>query len=115
MVGIGFIGFLGFVFVGMTAINQMLAGAMIGSADMGIMNNLTLFKSLSVFGLFQLSVPNLSFITEGIPHLVKWDYSFFAGNAGIIQFFLYSLTLALAFGLFLVMISMLYSFANRLR
>jgi hypothetical protein len=115
MVGIGFIGFLGFLFVGMTAINQIMAGAMIGSADMGILNNLTLFKSLNVFGLFSLSVPNLSFITEGIPHLVKWDYSYFAGNAGILQFFLYSLTLALAFGLFILMLSFLYSFANRLR
>lgn len=110
-----FIGFLGFCFIGMTLINRVLEGVFIASGDVAVLNNLTIFQDVSVFNAFTIPVLNLNFIKEGIPHLVMWDYSFFGGNAGIIQYFLYSITGAMAFGLFLLAIGMLYQMLSRAR
>jgi hypothetical protein len=105
---IGFVGFLAFCFVGMTLINRIMEGAFISASDISILNNLSVFRSQVLFGQFSIPVPNLNFIIVGIPHLVKWDYSFFGGNSGIIQYFLYSATAAMSFGLFLLFISTLF-------
>lgn len=109
------IGFLAFCFVGMTLINRILEGAFIAANDVTILNQLTVFRDLELFGLFTVPVPNLSFITEGIPHLVKWDYSFFGGNAAVFQYFLYSLTAALSFFLFMLVLGLLYQYFSRVR
>lgn len=109
---IPFIGFLGFIFVGMTLANRILEGAFISSSDVGILNQLTIFRDLSVFGLFTIPVPNLTFLT-GLYHLVKFDYSYFGGNAGLIQYFLYSLTLAFAVAAFFAIIAVLFSYYSR--
>lgn len=110
-----FIGFLAFCFVGMTVINRILEGAFIAAADVTILNQLTIFRDLELFGLFSVPVPNLDFIITGIPRLIKWDYSFFGGNAGIIQYFLYSATAAMSFFLFVLIIGLLYQYFNRVR
>lgn len=112
---ITFIGFLAFSFIGLTLINRVLEGAFLASADITVLNQLTIFRELELFGLFSVPVPNLSLITEGLPHLVMWDYTFFGGNAGIIQYFLYSVTAAMSFGLFLLVLGMLYQYFNRVR
>lgn len=112
---VNFIGFLAFVFVGMTLINRIMEGVFIAGAEIDSLNQLTVFRDIEIFGLFSVPVPNLEFLTSGIPHLVKWDYSFFGGNAGIIQYFLYSLTAAVSFGLFVLMIGLLYQYFNRSR
>jgi len=109
------IGILAFLFVGMTVINRVLEGAMIGSSEVGILNQLTIFRELNVAGLFSVPVLNLEFLTVGIPHLIKWDYSFFAGNAGLIQYFLYSFTAAVSFGLFVMMLGVIWNTIGRVR
>ena len=78
------VGFLAFTYVGMTLINRIMEGRFITGADVGIINNLTVFQSYQIFGAFTVPVPNLLFLTEGLPRLVKWDYSFFGGGAQII-------------------------------
>lgn len=99
------IGGLAFIFVGLTVINRVLEGQIIASADIDIINTLTIVRIQSFLGgWLKLPVLNLSFFTEGIPHLVMWDYSFFGGNAAIFMFFLYSLTAAVSFLIFTVII-----------
>jgi len=110
-----YIGLAAFLFVGMTLINRVLEGAMIGASEITILNQLTIFRSLNVVGLFDIPVLNLDFLTVGIPHLFKWDYAFFGGNASIVQYFLYSLTAAASFGLFILMLGLLYNMLGRLR
>ena len=110
-----FIGLVAFIFVGMTVINRVLEGAMIGSGEITILNQLTVFRELNVAGLFSIPVLNLNFLTVGLPHLFKWDYSFFAGNAGLIQYFLYSFTAAASFGLFLMMMGVVWNTIGRAR
>jgi len=107
------LGFLSFLFVGMTTLNRILEGAFITSSDVGIINTLTITHSQSIFGLFSIPVINADFFFTGIPRLVKWDYSFFGGNAAIFQYFLYSLTFALAFALFVIIIGMVSQFFAR--
>jgi hypothetical protein len=109
------IGFLTFIFVGMTLVNRILEGAFITSAEVGVMNSLAIFRNMNIAGVFTIPIPNLSFFTDGIKHLVTWDYSFFGGNAALIQFFLYSLTAAAAFLLFTIIIGLVYSAFARLR
>lgn len=110
---IAFIGFLSFCFVGMTLINRVLEGSFIGSGDTSILNNLTIFRNITMFGTFTIPVPNVQFITEGIPHLVKWDYSFFGGSGGLIQYFFYSMTGAVSFGLFVLTIGVFSYYLSR--
>jgi hypothetical protein len=108
-----YIGLAAFIFVGMTLVNRVLEGAMIGASEVTILNQLTIFRELNVAGLFGVPVLNLEFLTVGLPHLFKWDYSFFGGNASIIQYFLYSFTAAAAFGLFILMLGLLYNMFGR--
>jgi len=101
--------FLAFVFIGATAINRVLEGAFINSIDVAILNNILIFKSLNVFGLFSIPVINTGFITDGLPHLLNWDYSFFGGSADLIMYLLYTITAAVAFGLFITVVGSLAS------
>lgn len=98
----------------MTLINRVLEGQFITGSDVGILNSLSIFRVTEVLGIIPVPVLNLNFL-QGIMHLVKWDYSFFGGNAALIQFFLYSLTAALAFLLFTIMIPLAYQIFQRLR
>jgi len=108
-----FIGFLSFNFVGMTLLNRILEARFITADDVGIMNTLTITHEQSVYGLFTLPVLNADFFFVGLPRLVKWDYSFFGGNAAIFQYFLYSLTFALTFALFILIAGMIFQFFSR--
>src|SRR3990167_2211248 len=93
------IGFLSFCFLGFTLLNRILEGALQSSSDAAIFSTLYIFRPVNL-GLFTMPVPNLSFFTTGIPALLKWDYSFLGGNAGIITYFLYAVTTMVAFILF---------------
>jgi len=111
--GYHFIGFLAFLFIGMTLLNRLLEGAFITASDISVMNTLTITHDQSIFGLFTVPVINTDFFFVGIPRLVKWDYSFFRGNAAIFQYLLYSLTFALTFILFLAIIGMVSQYFAR--
>ena len=107
------IGFLAFCFVGMTALNRILEGAFITASDIGIINTLTITHNQSIFGLFNVPVLNADFFFTGIPRMVKWDYSFFGGNAALFQYFLYSLTFAVSFLLFIIIIGLVAQYFAR--
>ena len=107
------IGFLAFLFGGMTWFNRIIEGDMIAADEIAIMNTLTITHNQSVFGLFSIPVINTDFFLVGIPRLVKWDYSFFGGNAALFQYFLYSLTFALTFALFVIIIGVVSNYFSR--
>lgn len=109
------VGFLTFAFMGLTLVNRVLEGTFIAAGDASIVNSVMVFREISVFGLFSLPIPNLSFITDGLAHLAKWDYSFFGGNAAIIQYFLYALTAMMSFLIFTLIIGLLYQYFGRAR
>jgi hypothetical protein len=109
------IGMVSFISVGLTMINRVLEGGFIAAADATILNTVLVWREISVFGLFTVSVPNTSFFTSGIAHLVKWDYSFFGGNAAIIQYVLYAISAMAGFLLFTIMIGLIYQYFSRAR
>ena len=113
MGGFRFLGFLSFCFVGMTMLNRLAAGAYINASDVAVMNTMTITRSQSIFGLFSVPVINSDFFFIGIPRLVKWDYSFFGGNAAIFQYLLYSLTFALSFMIFVIIIGLVSQYFSR--
>ena len=107
------IGFLAFCFVGMTTLNRILEGAFISASEVSIINTLTITHDQTIFGLFSVPVLNTDFFFVGIPRLVKWDYSFFGGNAALFQYFLYSMTFALSFVLFIAIVGMVSQYFGR--
>ena len=107
------IGFLAFCFVGMTTLNRVLEGAFITASDVAIINTLTVTHNQSIFGLFNVPVLNADFFFTGIPRLVKMDYSFFGGNAALFQYFLYSITFAVSFLLFIIIIGLVAQYFAR--
>jgi len=111
--GFRVIGFLSFSFVGMTLLNRILEGAFITAGDISILNTLTITHDQTIFGLFTVPVLNTDFFFVGLPRLVKWDYSFFGGNAAIFQYFLYSLTFALTFVIFIAIVGMVGQYFSR--
>ena len=107
------IGFLSFLFVGMTVANRILEGQLIEIDEIGFMNSLSITHSQSIFGLFSIPMLNMDFFFTGIPRLVKWDYSYFGGNAALLQYLLYSITFALSFALFVIIVGMVSNFFAR--
>ncbi len=107
------IGFLAWCFAGMTLLNRFIEGRFITASDVSVLNTLTITRSQEVWGLFTIPMINTDFFFTGIPRLVKWDYSFFGGNAAIFQYFLYSLTFALTALIFVIIIGMVGQYFAR--
>jgi len=114
-IGSNLVGFLAMAFTGLTLINRILEGAFIASADISFLNKLMFTQIFNLFGLFPVPIINFSFFTDGLPKLVQWDYSYFGGNAAIIQYMLYSMTAVLSIMLFAMIIGLLSNYLNRLR
>lgn len=109
-------GMLAFWFVNMTAINRVMEGTFITASDVGVINSLSILRQLDLFGFIPIPIPNMTMIITGVARLVKFDYDFFGGTAGFIQYSLYSITFAVAFMLFVIIIGGLISnFLNRTR
>lgn len=107
---------LGWYFLHMTLINRVLEGQLITANEMGIINQLSIFRQITLFGYIPVPIPNLSMLTTGIARLIKFDYSFFGGQAGFIQYSLYSISFGIMFLLFVIIIGGLISnFLNRVR
>lgn len=113
MGGFKFIGFLSMAFAGMTMLNRLTERLFIELADTAIINTLTIMREQTIFGLFSVPVLNTDFFFVGIPRLVKWDYSYFGGNAAIFQYLLYSMTAALTFLLLIIIIGLVSQYFSR--
>ena len=107
---------LAFWFINMTMLNRILEGTFITANDIGVINQMTVFRQLDLFGIIPIPIPNMEMIITGVSRLVKFDYSYFGGTAGFIQYSLYSITFAVGFMLFVIIIGGLISnFLNRIR
>ena len=107
-----YIGFLVWTFVGMTLLNRILDGFFIAGSEIETLNSMSITHSTQI-GWATIPVINWDFFFVGLPRLVKWDYSFFGGNAALFQFFLYSLTFALSFMLFTLIVGLFFQYFTR--
>jgi len=108
---------LAFWFINFTMINRVLEGSFIAvAADMAVIESLAVFRETELFGFLSFPVPNLSMLISGIPRLIKFDYSFFGGYGGFIQYALYSVSFAVAFLLFItIIVGLISNYLNRTR
>jgi hypothetical protein len=109
------IGFLAMSWIGLTVINRMIEGQFLTSNETVWANYYAFTQEFKLFNIFSVPVLNLDFFTQGIPTLIRWDYSFFGGNAQLIQYLLYSITAVVSFIIFLAILGLIYNFFNRLR
>ena len=109
------IGFLSQSWIGLTIINRIQQQQLLTAAETGWANYYAFTQEFKLFDLFTMPVLNLDFFTQGIPSLVKWDYSVFGGNAQIIQYMLFSMTAVVSLIIFTIIIGLLYSSFSRLR
>lgn len=108
------IGFIATVWMGFTVLNRVAEGYLIRTADVTIINALTITHNQSIFGLFNVPVLNPDFFTIGLPRLMKWDYAFFGGNATMISYLFSAISAAIAFGLFItIAVGMVQNFFAR--
>lgn len=107
------VGFLAFAWVGMTLINNVMGAQLVTSSETAQLNKLMFTQEMNLIGIFHLPVMNFEFFTQGIPGLLKWDYSFFGGNAQIIQYLLYSLTAVMSMIIFGFLIGTVSSYFVR--
>lgn len=111
--GNNLVGFLFMSFAGMTLINRILEGRFLQTSDINILSDVLVFQPFNVFGWFTIPVPNVSFLTHGIPAIMRWDYSYFGGDAQLIQYMLYSITAVLSFILFVLALGAAYNMFSR--
>lgn len=107
------IGFLAMAWIGLTMINRIMEGSFITSAETSYLNTITFTRAFSLMELFTIPILNFSFFTEGIPALLRWDYSFFGGQAQIVQYMLYSITAVVSFIIFGIILGLVYSAITR--
>jgi hypothetical protein len=110
----GLIGFCAQSWIGLTLINKLLEGSFVGSSETAWVNTFAFTQQVKLFGIFTFPVLNIDFWTHGVTALLRWDYSFFGGNAQLIQYFLYSLTAVMAFILFGILVGLIYSFFSKI-
>lgn len=94
---LGLIGFLSLAWIGLTTINRIMEGQLTTAAETAHLNRLMFTQELTLLDLWKLPVMNFQFFTQGIPSLLKWDYSFFGGNAQLFQYMLYSINALVSF------------------
>jgi hypothetical protein len=107
------IGFLAMAWIGLTLINRILEGTMLTAAETSFLNTVTFTKAFSLLNLFTIPIMNWEFFTVGIPTLLRWDYSFFGGQAQIVQYLLYSITAVVSFIIFGIILGLVYSAITR--
>ena len=107
------VGFLFSLFIGFTLFNRIIEGSLLVAGDIDMLKDVLLFREIKILDVIPLWIPNLQFLTEGLPRLFKWDYSFFGGNAGVLTYFFYSVSGMVAFLLFITLASVAYSVIRR--
>lgn len=107
------IGFLASSFLGLTLINNILAKELIMADDIGVFNDIMFTQTFQIYDLFSMPIINFGFFTDGVPNMLRWDYTFFGGNAQLITYFLYSITAVVALIIFMMAVGTITSFFAR--
>lgn len=108
-----YIMFLGLLLVTGVILSYTLGGTWFSGTDQAIFDSLTVFRPYSVFGVFDIPIPNMSFATVGLPRLVDLDFAFFGGWGGIIRYFLYIFSQGALWGILITVIVVLSNLWRR--
>lgn len=105
--------FLGLMFTVGTLISLIIAGEWFGTSDVDTINSLTVMRPVDI-SIWTLSVPNLEYFTTGLSRMVTFNFAFFGGAAGILQFLLImTIGGAVAWGIFVITIGVATNLLSR--
>lgn len=107
------VAFLATAFLGLSLINNILGKELVTSDEIGVFNNIMFTQTFEIFDLFSMPIINAGFFTQGIPHMLRWEYTFFGGNAQLIAYFLYSVTAVVALIVFMMAVGTIQSIFSR--
>ena len=82
--------FILFVFFLGNFMSLMVEGDWFGSSDVDLANDLTGYSIVELSGAGFWTIPKmgLGFVTNGLPKVLLWDYSFFVGDWALFRLFL---------------------------
>ena len=92
--------FCAFCFIIGLITSHIMAGTYLNATDSATMNALTVIRTYNVLGLFTIPWLNADFFLVGIPRLIMWDFGFFGGEAEILKYFFYVITIGVIWGIF---------------
>jgi len=96
--------FLGLIFTAGVLISLVISGLWFVEGDVDTINSLTVVRPIDV-SIWTLQVPNLAYFTTGLAKLTMFDFGFFGGGYGLIQWVLImTIGAATAWGVFTVVI-----------
>ena len=105
--------FLGLIFTAGTLVSMVIAGEWFGSGDVETINSMTVMRPVDI-GIWTLSVPNLEYFTTGLSKMVTFNFAFFGGAAGLLQWLLIMVIGgAVAWGIFTVTIGVASNLLSR--
>jgi len=105
--------FLGGIFFIGLLLSWMLNGMWFNTATRAILGSLTAIKVYDIWGMFKIPWVNMDFFTIGLPKLLSFDFAFFGGTYGAIQYLLYIIAMGIVWGIVVVVIGVIYSFWSR--
>ncbi len=76
--------FLSFVWLASTVMCLILEGSWIGTAELSVINDLSIMTTLKIGNALVIPAPNLLFF-RGVVRLLIWDYSFYSGGYAIFR------------------------------
>ena len=106
--------FLGLIFGAGTLISLTFGGDWLDSSELTLTNSLTVFKSATIAGMWEITIPNLDFFFTGLKSVMMMDFAFFDGSLQLVQwFFLLTFGFGAMWGLYTVVISVAQSALGR--
>lgn len=106
--------FLGLILAAGTLISLTFGGAWFDSTDLETLNSMTVFKQAEIFGIWSITVPNISFFITGAKALMQFDFAFFPGSLAILQwFFFFVIGIATMWGFYTVIIGVVQGVFGR--
>jgi len=78
--------FLSLLFVAGILLSFTLGSTWLNSDDVAVANSMEVFSDLGIFGLFNVPVPNMHFISTGLKAITTLNFAFFTGETEIIKF-----------------------------
>lgn len=93
--------FLAFCLFGGNLICAIVDGVWLNAEDANLLTYLTGMTNLQTASWTAVFTVPFNFLTHGLPKLIFWDFSFFAGSWAIVQYFLIAISVGTIFGLYL--------------
>ena len=91
--------YLAFILLMSNIISMLLDGSWVSAEDLNLMNWLTGYTSYEAAGAWAIPALGWGFLTEGLPRMIMWDFSFLRGALEIIRWIFMTLSVGVVGGL----------------